>query len=245
METQAKCLDWISAQDQARSRLGILFVMLLATVLAPSLGAQGTVAFANNNATLITNCVTELPQDKTIYVQLYFTMDLSAATNDTALASMITAGSPLKLAVAGRFSQALVSLPGVPIGASVVLQVRAWATNYPGYEQARANGGETATSLPWMQVTGGGISPPTILWQWGFRPFRFPDCGMQQVPLFVSPSNAGKLMLQWPLGVPPAVQMRDAVGAEWETLNPGAFVQDHWEFEIQPTNTLRLFRLAR
>jgi hypothetical protein len=138
-----------------------------------------------------------------------------------------------------------VTLPGVSIGSQVVLQAKAWTTNYLSFEQARANGGDVAESMVWVQTTGGGLTPPSIISRWGFRSFLFPQCEPPRVPLFVERSSDSKVLVSWPVGVPPGVQVSEDSGATWRTLASGALAQDHWEFETPPTNGVRFFRLAQ
>jgi hypothetical protein len=207
--------------------------------------SQGTVAFNNDSNTRITNCASRLPQPTTtIKVGLYFTPDLSAVSNAAARASMalvrVTTNGPTD----GRFVGGTVTLPGVPAGASVVFQVKAWPTNYVTFEEAAAGGAEVAESLPWVQQTGGGVIPPSIISKWGFRPFLFPQCERLRVPLFVE-RNGTKLRVCWPVGVPPNVQVLEAGGTNWQNLMGGVFVNDHWEFETEPTAAMRFFRLAQ
>jgi hypothetical protein len=213
------------------------------------------VQFANSNGTKITNCFDRLPQSNTIYVQLYFTPDLTAVTNESARASMVPVGTPKILpfgtstAAYGRFQGGTVTLPGVPGGAQVVLQVKAWTTNYTSFEDAVINGGEVAESLPWVQTTGSNTqippTPPSMIWQWGFRPFPFPQCEPLRVPLTIERLNPSTVRVNWPVGFPPALQVNDGSGTNWQALTSGMFVQDHWEFQVPTTNGVQLFRLAQ
>ena len=211
----------------------------------------GTLVFANNTATRITNCITHLPQSNTVYVGLYFTPDLSAVSNQSALASMLLAGVPKLLPFVssagayGRFNGGNTTLPGTADLQPVVAQVKAWPTNFPTFELARANGADVAESLPWVQTTGGGFSPPTMISYWGFRPFLYPQCEPMRVPLIISRLNASTIRMDWPVGVPPALQFMDGTSTNWQALTSGTFVQDHWEFQIQATNGIQLFRLAQ
>jgi hypothetical protein len=222
--------------------LGFLLVGLMA--LGLNLYGQGTVQVINNSATLITNCASGLPQAaRTMKVGVYFTPDLSAVSNQAARAGMTLVAITTNF-LEGRFSAGIVTLPGVPIGSLVVLQLKAWPTNYVSYEQAVEAMAEVAESLPWVQPTGGSISPPTVIHRWGFRPFLFPQCRPVQVPLFVE-RNGSKVRVCWPVGFPPTLQMNDGSSTNWVTLTSGVFVNDHWEFEMEPTAGVRLFRLAQ
>lgn len=69
-----------------RAAAFVLGIMLLASSRLAF--GQGSVVFNNNIATRITNCFDRLPQARTIFVQLYCTPDLSAATDSSALASI-------------------------------------------------------------------------------------------------------------------------------------------------------------
>src|SRR5215203_6216539 len=99
-----------------------LVVGVLAIVSIHTSFAQGTVVFNNNANTLITNCQARTPQPvRTIKLGLYFTPDLSAVSNTTALASMLLVRVTTNAPTAGAFIGGTVTLPGVTIGASVVL----------------------------------------------------------------------------------------------------------------------------
>jgi hypothetical protein len=206
---------------------------------------QGTIQVVNNTvATRITNCVSGLPQPRdTMKLGVYFTPDLSAVSNAAARAGMMLAAVCTNR-LDGYFSAGMVVLPGVPIGLSVVLQIKAWPVNYASYEQAVAAGADVAESLPWVQPTGGSIFPPTVIHRWGFRPFLFPQCRPLQVPLFVE-RDGTKVRVNWPVGFPPTVQMNDGSSTNWVPLTSGTFVNDHWEFEVEPTAGVRLFRLGQ
>ena len=233
----------------------LLSLMVGASLLFMSRSAglgQGMIQFANTPATRITNCFTRTPLSNTTYVQLYCTPDLSAVSNQTALAGMVPAGSPVKVPSAtftafyGRFNGNIVTLPGVPGGVPVVLQVKMWATNYPSFEMAVANGAaEVAESLPWVQTSGAIPSPPTMIAQWGFRPFLFPQCEPLRVPLALERIGANTLRVNWPVGRPPNLQVNDGSSTNWQALTSGTFVQDHWEFQLSPTNGIQFFRLAQ
>jgi hypothetical protein len=207
---------------------------------------QGTVGFANSSSTKITNCFTGFPQLRgTIKIGLYFTPDLSAVSNAAALASMTLAKVTTNNGPDGLFNGGSVTpLPGIPIGSTVVLQIKAWPTNYASFGEAAAAGADIAETLPWVQPTGGSIFPPTIIHRWGFRPFLFPQCRPPQVPMFVE-KDSGKLRLCWPVGFPPAIQVNDGSSTNWQTLTSGTFVQDHWEFEVPTTGGAQFFRLAQ
>jgi len=225
-------------------RFVALVVGVLAIVSIHTSFAQGTVVFNNNANTLITNCQARTPQPaRTIKLGLYFTPDLSAVSNTTALASMLLVRITTNAPTAGAFIGGTVTLPGVTIGASVVLQCKAWPTNYTSFEQARDAGADIAESLPWVQHTGGSVFPPSMIARWGFRPFLYPQCEIPRVPLFVERDGA-KVRVCWPVGVPPAVQMNDGLSTNWQTLTSGTFVDDHWEFDAIPGGGANLFRLA-
>jgi hypothetical protein len=223
--------------------LGTLFL----TTTAFGQGTQATVMFANSTETLITNCHTRLPQaGRTIKLGLYFTPDLSAVSNQATRAAMMLAKvttnppSPFE----GRFNGSITFLPGIPIGSLVVLQIKAWPIQYVSFQDAVAAGAEVAESLPWVQPTGGSINPPPMIHQWGFRPFLFPQCEPPRVPLFVTRSG-NKVRVDWPVGVPPTLQVNDGSSTNWQTLTSGTFVNDHWEFEVAPAGGVQLFRLAQ
>ena len=213
--------------------------------------AQATVQFANTTDTRITNCLTRAPQSNAALVQLYFTPDLSAVSNQSVSALMLPAGvsRPVpgiaSLAFHGRFYGGTLTLPGVAAGAQVVVKVKMWPTNYPSFEQAAANGGDVAESLSWVQTTGGGPIPPPMIGRWGFRPFLFPQCEPLLVPLALQRVNATTIRMDWPVGTPPNLQVNDGSTNGWQPLTSGTFVQDHWEFQLSPTNGVQFFRLAQ
>jgi hypothetical protein len=210
--------------------------------------SQATVAFRNNAATGITNCANNLPPEpKTIKIGLYFTTDLSAVSNTAAQASMtliaVTTNAPLA-GLGWFFNGGTVRFPDMEILTTIVLQTKAWPIAYPTFEAAVDAGADVAESLPWVQRTGGSINPPTILANWGFRPFLFPQCGPHKVPMFVERVN-GKLRVCWPIGLPPTVQMNDGLSTNWVSLTSGTFVTDHWELDIPTTGGAQFFRLAQ
>jgi hypothetical protein len=222
------------------------FTLLVFVCMA---SGQGQVLFANSSTTRITNCYTRLPQSNTVFVGLYATPDLTAVTNQSAVAGMTlifsTKTSGAQPFLHGRFDGGLVTFPGMANGQSVALQVRAWTTNFPTYEVAAANGGEVAVSLIWIQTVAVPPSVPGIISHWGFRPFLFPQCEPLRVPLFIERPNNSTVRVNWPLGLPPILQVNDGSSTNWQTLTSGTFVQDHWEFEVTPANGVQLFRLAQ
>ena len=83
-----------------------------------------------------------------------------------------------------------------------------------------------------------------MIFHWGFRPFPFPYCSPPVVPLQIELVNGSTVKIAWPIGVPPALQVRDGTG-DWQPLTNGVFVSDHWEFNIAPTGDARMFRMDR
>jgi hypothetical protein len=221
------------------------FTLLVFVCMA---SGQGQVVFANSTITRITNCYTRLPLSNTVFVGLYATPDLTAVTNQSAVAGMtlvfLTKTSSAQ-PFYGTFNGGFVTLPGMMNGQSIALQVRAWTTNYPSYEAAVANGGETAKSLIWIQTVAVPPNVPGIISRWGFRPFLFPQCEPLRVPLLIERPNNSTVRVNWPLGLPPTLQVNDGSSTNWQTLTSGTFVQDHWEFEVTPANGMQLFRLAQ
>ena len=201
-------------------------------LFASSAFSQGRVQFSNNTATALTNCVNLLqPAPRTLKIGLYFTPNLSAVSNEAALSSMTLVGITTNAPNAGGFfNGGIVTLPGVPISSSVVLQIKVWPTNYTSFEAAVEAGADVAVSLPWVQATGGSINPPTMLARWGLRPMLIPECKPRRVPLIVEKGD-GKIRVFWPIGLPPTVQMNDGLSTNWVTLTSGTFVTDHWELE--------------
>lgn len=220
--------------------------LLLVMTSSVSAFDAARVTVGNSSSTKITNCFTQLPQAPTIFVQLYFTPDLSAVTNREARSFMLPAGAPLTLFRPGIFlsSQSTI-IPGVVAGGSVVAQLRAWTTNYSTFAEAAAQGGEVAMSLVWVQPTAGGINPPPLIRRWGFLPFKFPTCEPEVIPLIAERGTNGSLRIAWPVGSGTAIQESSGSRTNWTQTGAGSLADDHWEFTIQPTNSMGFFRLGQ
>ena len=135
--------------------LGALFVTTIASY------AQGTVTFANNTATAITNVSGSAPFPKAVVnVALYGSTSLGLA-NDS---SLTLVGNVTNTLATGGIFIGGTRLIGTD-SATVTLQVRAWSGAFATYEAAVAaqQGGNITillgTSAKWEQATGGGANP--------------------------------------------------------------------------------------
>jgi len=107
-------------------------------ILRPAVHAQnGQLIFANSAATAVTNTLTDaaVVAGNTFHVALYAAPD--GTTDESAF--YLVPNTETNFIIAGRFNRGVVSIPGVPGGTYVMLQVRVWETAYgSSYAQAAA-----------------------------------------------------------------------------------------------------------
>jgi hypothetical protein len=105
----------------------------------------GQVVFRNNSYSPVIDGRTGLPVEPGVVVAgLYYTTDLNAVPNlhvpkDSFNLVAVTPVSPSS-SLRGIYSGGTVTIPGVPVGTLVVLQVRVWPVAYVSYEDAMKHG---------------------------------------------------------------------------------------------------------
>jgi hypothetical protein len=137
-------------------------LLLIATCVFAAVATygQGTVTFANNSATAITNATVGGPGGRaTVTVGLYGSTTLGLGQSDGVLALVGAAGNTL---APGLFSLGTRGLGNA--GDTVTLQVRAWSGGFANYAAALAAAQTDGTiligkSTVWEQITGGGTNP--------------------------------------------------------------------------------------